>query len=236
MSKVLLSLMFCLALVGAPSMRAEAAQPPRLVGLITATGDIVPAPRDACVPFPFRDEAGRRPDFVAFRERLLAAIDRRDVDAVVNVAVPDIRLSFGTSQGRDDLRRGLTAAPERWNALRTVLTLGGTWESSNVFTAPYVFSAWPDDHDSFEEQAIVGAHVRVRAAPRADAAVVTSLTSCIVRVAETREPNEDWTAVELGAQAVGYVSSPYIRSPIDYRARFVFKGGRWQMDYFVAGD
>lgn len=155
---------------------------------------------------------------------------------MVDVAAPDICLSFGGSSGRDDLRRDLAAGPERWDALRTLLMLGGTWDEPDVFAAPYVYSAWPDGHDTFDEQAIVGAGVRVRAAARPDAAVITSLSDCIVRVADAGRRTEDWTPIDLRAKRVGYVSTRHIRSPINYRAAFEFKDARWQMTFFLAGD
>ena len=31
-------------------------------------------------------------------------------------------------------------------------------------------------------------------------------------------------------------STRYVRSPIDYRARFTYFDGRWRMNFFLAGD
>jgi hypothetical protein len=90
--------------------------------------------------------------------------------------------------------------------------------------------------DSFEEQVIVGTQVRVRAAPRADAAIVGSLSHCIVPIVRTDEWSERWTAIDLGGGGVGYVSKRYIKSPIAYRANFTFLDGRWRMTFFVGGD
>lgn len=33
-----------------------------------------------------------------------------------------------------------------------------------------------------------------------------------------------------------FVQSLFLRSPVDYRARFVKSGGEWRMDLLVAGD
>jgi hypothetical protein len=195
--------------------------------------DVVPP---ACAPFPYRDEAPRRPDFVAFRRTLMSAVKRRDVDAVVAIAAPDICLSFGGSVGQDELRRLLAESPEHWEILHTLLSLGGGWEGPDSFTAPYVSASWPQEHDSFEERAIVGSRVRVRAEPRLDAAVLVLLTECIVQVVQTAESREGWVPIGLGSKRIGYVSDRHIRSPIDYRAGFEFKERRWRMTSFLAGD
>ena len=75
----------------------------------------------------------------------------------------------------------LVASPEHWEILGALLSLGGGWEGADVFIAPYVSAAWPQERDSLEERAIVGTRVRVRAEPRPDAAVLTVLTECIVQ-------------------------------------------------------
>ena len=40
----------------------------------------------------------------------------------------------------------------------------------------------------------------------------------------------------LEALSAGYISSAYVRSPIDYRAIFRFENRRWQLVTLVAGD
>lgn len=189
-----------------------------------------------CQPFPFVDEAAKRPDFLAFRRTLIAAIDRHDIEAIVAVAAPDICLDFGGSVGPETLRRFLNEDANLWQELRTVLTLGGTWHGSDEFFAPYVYSAMPDGRGENEDVAIIGAGVRVREAPRPDAAVVTTLSYCVVELAPRQAPNEHWTSIVLGEGRSGYVSSRLVRSPVDYRAGFAFKNGRWWMTFFVAGD
>jgi hypothetical protein len=189
-----------------------------------------------CQPFPFVDEAAKRPDFLAFRRALIAAIDRHDVEAIVAVADPDICLDFGGGVGPDILRRYLNEDAKRWQELRTVLTLGGTWREPDEFAAPYVYSAMPAGRGEYEDAAIIGAGVRVRQAPRPDAAVVTTMSYCVVELVPQQAHNEQWTSIVLGEGRSGYVSSRFVRSQVDYRAGFKFKNGRWQMTFFLAGD
>ena len=202
-----------------------------------------PAASPACAPFPFVDEGPRRPDFVAFRNWLLDAVARRDVDAVVGIAVPDIALSFGAidASGRDVLRAQLADKDHhRWDGLRDLLLLGGTFGSPDDFTAPYVYAKWDYSRDAFEEQAIVASGVRLRAAPRADAPVIGSLSYCIVSVPSSKQPHDEawntWRAVTLDGDHLAFVASRYLRRANDLRAGFQFKDGRWHMTFFIGGD
>ena len=188
------------------------------------------------------DEAASDPDFFAFRARLQRAIAGHDVRALLSVIDPAIRVSFGPENGRDAFRRDWQLdGPSQessgiWTELGAVLALGGQFDTPDTFVAPYVFSRWPDRVDAFEHVALVGADVRIRSEPRANARVVTSLSFAIVPLARTVTPPDGWTAVRLGGDRVGFVSSALVRSPIDYRAFFARRNGDWRLLLFVAGD
>lgn len=187
------------------------------------------------------DEAPEQADFFSFRAHLQAAIARHDVEAVLAVVHPTIKNSFGGDDGLDGFRRlwrPFEADSTLWAELGLVLALGGTFDAEDSFTAPYVFSRWPNQIDSFEHVVLVASDVRIREAPRADAATLTTLSFAILpvpRKAGVAEV-EGWTPVEIDGGRVGYVSSRLARSPIDYRARFSKIGGRWQLVFFLAGD
>jgi hypothetical protein len=189
------------------------------------------------------DQATLRPDFFSFRARLQTAIARRDHEAVLATVDPTIKNSFGGDDGIDEFRkmwRPEAADSTLWTELGEVLALGGTFDlQRTTFTAPYVFSRWPGDYDAFEHVAIVSADVRVRAAPRVDAPAITSLSFAIVPTApsDLHVGPDVFTAIRLtGDNKVGYVSSAFVRSPIDYRAIFVLKDEGWRMVSFLAGD
>jgi hypothetical protein len=187
------------------------------------------------------DEAASQPAFFSFRAQLQESIARHDVDAVMAVVHPHIKASFGGDDGIDAFRKMWT--PEEpgsklWATLARVLALGGSFQGVDTFVAPYTFSRWPQRFDSFEHVALIAADVRIREAPRADAAVVTTRSFAILPVARTapRADGDAWTAVQLDGRRVGYVSSQLARSPIDYRAIFTRSNGRWQLVTFLAGD
>jgi hypothetical protein len=181
------------------------------------------------------DQAPSMPDFVRYRARLRMAVERRDVNAVVELMDPDIKLGFDDSSGVGMFRTTVAEYPQIWEELRTALALGGGYRSEDVFEAPYVFALWPTDFNSFECGAIVGRNVRMRSAPRTDAPILAALSYSIVRI-NVEKAVKEWMHVELADGRTGYIAERYVRSPIDYRALFNLIDGRWRMTAFVAGD
>lgn len=185
------------------------------------------------------DEAASRPDFFAFRARLIAALARHDAAALMAVVHEDIKWSFGGDDGKASFEaHWRPSAPDSrlWETLATVLALGGTFQSPEVFVAPYTFSRWPGHVDSFEHVAVVGDRVRIRRAPDPDAPAIGSSSFGILPLARPSvDPGEAWTAVRVGGET-GYVATRLVRSPIDYRAAFTKRDGGWLMTLLVAGD
>jgi hypothetical protein len=185
------------------------------------------------------DEAATRPDFFSFRAQLQRAIAMRDVATLLAAVDPDIKNSFGGNDGIDEFRTmWRIGQPDSalWEELGTVLSMGGSFFDEHTFVAPYVFSKWPEALDSFEHLAVVGAKVRVRAEPRADAALLEAVSFVILPLAnDARVIDDAWRAVKLDSKT-GFVSSRFVRSPIDYRAIFSEQSGTWRMVTFVAGD
>lgn len=185
------------------------------------------------------DEAVSRPDFFTFRAHLQAALARHDVEAVLLALDPDIRNSFGGDGGVPEFRESWnldSPASPLWETLATVLALGGTFDGDGSFAAPYVFSAWPDEADSFSFLAVLGTGVRVHAGPDSGSGTVATLSYDIVEVGESGPPEGAWVQVLLPGGASGYLSRRYVRSPLDYRALFTHTDGQWRLSALVAGD
>ena len=206
--------------------------PPTLIaGLLAAA--VLAAPQLLPV-----DEASSRPDFFSFRASLQGAIARHDVAALMAVVHPQIKNSFGGNDGVDEFRSMWKIGEpdsEIWNELGTVLALGGSFHDAGTFVAPYVNSRWPSTVDPFEHVAVTGANVRVRSQPATTSDTVDTVSFVILPVTREGTDTEGWTAVQID-KTVGYVSSAYVRSPIDYRAIFRFEDRRWRLVTFVAGD
>ena len=191
------------------------------------------------------DEGVRDPSFKAFRDGLLEALRRRDKKFVLSILDPKIRLSFGDDSGVEDFKKYWkieSANSELWDELSTVLSLGGTFDTSGgqrLFCAPYTYSRFPEDLDAFEYAPITGKDVRVRARPGASSRVVATLSYSIVRAEFSGTDggrSSGWVKIVTPDGKPGYVSDKYIRSPVDYRACFRKARGKWLMTLFVAGD
>ena len=122
-----------------------------------------------------------------------------------------------------------------WADLGAALALGGQFQSADSFVAPYVFAAWPRGLDSFECAAILGDRVRVRASADPGSAVVGSVSYEIVQVLPAQKESAV-AHVRLPDGRTGFIASPFVRSPIAYRAIFQKTGGQWRLRAFVAGD
>ena len=46
----------------------------------------------------------------------------------------------------------------------------------------------------------------------------------------------DWYEIKTLGGKKGFVKAEFVRSPIDYRAGFEKKSGKWKMTFFLAGD
>jgi hypothetical protein len=184
------------------------------------------------------DEAARRPDFVDFRRRLRDAVARKDEAAILANVDPGVRISFDDSGGREAFKKDVIEDRDEdfWLEFATILRLGGRFRESDAFDAPYTFSAWPDEFDSYECAAITGSRVRVRAKPGLDGRIMTELDYAIVRANRGNVETPGWMGVQLPDGRTGFVSSQYVRGPIDRRALFQFHDGRWWLMAYVAGD
>ena len=190
------------------------------------------------------DEASKDPSFLAFRKRLVRAVRKHDLKFVISILDPEIKNSFGGEGGIDEFKsvwRPDKADSKLWGNLLRILSMGGSFSTRNPdwdFSVPYVFSRWPDDYDPFEYAAITGADVNLRREAGMSAPILKQLNYDIVKLEEDNpgDANRPWTRVRTLDGIVGYVSSRFVYSPIDYRAGFSRHDGKWRMQFFLAGD
>jgi hypothetical protein len=194
------------------------------------------------------DEAGKDPSFLAFRTKLIAAAERKDLKYVIGVMDPKIELSFGGHSGIKGFHELWTNKDEFWSEFLPVLKNGGqfapaTEASGKMFVAPYSFSNWPD-LDAFDHHMIFGSSVNLREKPAMDAKVLHGLSYNIVKIIgaqperteEQLDIQADWYKIETLGGKKGWVKAEFVRSPIGYRAGFEKKNGQWKMTFFIAGD
>lgn len=198
-----------------------------------------PAPSSPAVEGPklqFVDETSEDPSLAAFRDELLAAVRRRDADAVVAMADPKIRTSFGGGGGTADFRRMLQK-PGVFEDLEKLLSLGGSFMGEGEgrsFWAPYVYSAWPEAHDAFESLAVIGKDVPLRETKELTSGVSATLDHDIVTIVSPAV--SDPRQVKTADGKTGWVEAKHLYSPIALRAGFMKSGGKWKMNALVAGD
>jgi hypothetical protein len=188
------------------------------------------------------DEAPLDPEFLAFRTRLQTAVSKHDAAVLMDVVHQEIKNGFGGDDGIlafKEMWRPEDPKSELWGHLGTVLGLGGSFDGPSEFTAPYTFSKWPGGVDSFDFVAVTAAEVRLRAEPSSDAPVVATVSYALLQVDRDfdseRSTPPDWTAVRFNGRK-SYLATRFVRSPIDYRARFSRLDGNWKLTFFLAGD
>jgi hypothetical protein len=183
------------------------------------------------------DQGPTDPTFVAYRDRLRAAVKSRDAKAVAALVDPKLRTSFGGVNG--DIETVL-ARPGMWEELDAVLAHGGSFlgeGQSRSFWAPYVYSAWPEERDAFSHLGVIGENVPLRKTPDANGEMVAMLSYDIVERAAAPSAKEDaWRAVKTADGRNGFVESKSVMSPVGYRAGFMKVNGEWKMNALVAGD
>ena len=200
------------------------------------------------------DQGTSDASFVAFRNRLAGIIKRRDNVALLALLDRDIKSSFGGDDGKAEFIRYWELNTKRtrlWDELGRVVSNGGYMRTDGPvrsFSAPYSFEGFPGECavelDAFTHQIIFGKDVALRREGSPQGELITRLSYNVVTVigekSVTRETGEhvevEWFYVKTLGGLEGYVHAKYLRSPIDYRAIFEKRGGRWLLTAFVGGD
>jgi hypothetical protein len=186
------------------------------------------APRDDC-----RNMPGAR----AFREKLAAAVEARDADAVAAMASPDIRLGFGGADGRKRFLAALKAPDGKATAeLAELLPLGCAGAEGGGLAIPWYFAQDYGDVDSFSAMLVMGTDVPLRAAADTGSAAKQQLSWDLVTLDKGWHPDKRFQQVTTRGGAKGYVATDKLRSMLDYRLLATRQGETWLITAFVAGD
>ncbi|HEX8279803.1 MAG TPA: hypothetical protein VF551_00375 [Chthoniobacterales bacterium] len=188
------------------------------------------------------DEGAQEKGFAEFRNKLNGAVKQRDAAYLASVLSTDVVSSFGEDRGLAAFERTYgfrDAAAPFWREMDAVLALGGTFSRDRKqFTAPYVFSRWPDELEAMEHTAIIAGDVPVYARPN-ETKELTRLSPSIVELAPDNDvaaADGEWVALRLRGLGIGFVRASATRSPLNYRAIFRRERGGWKLATFVAGD
>jgi hypothetical protein len=194
---------------------------------------------------PPMDEGPRDASFVAFRNELKAVIARKDAAKLFHFLASDIHLSFGGDYGGPEFHKmwkPFDKDTKVWTVLALIVDNGGKFIAPGGFAAPYAYAAFPEDLDSFSYVVVTNPHALLRERPNANARVIRKLDYDILEVVNSSgkmqheaAPN-DWDEVKTAAGQRGYVLSADVRSPVEYRAIFEKRKGKWVLQTLVAGD
>lgn len=193
------------------------------------------------------DEAAKDASWVSFRNRLLAALDKRDRKFVLSILDRNIRNTLDTPRGIAAFRKQWNLDADDspiWRELPAALFLGSAWlkpeKGPRELCSPYVAVKWPEDIDPFDHGAITVKEALVKAAPSAESMTLATLAYDIVPVSDwevadqAAEAKQKWVKIRFkGTDA--YVPEEQIRSPVEHRACFVKTENGWRMAAFVVG-
>jgi hypothetical protein len=199
-----------------------------------------PVPTDSARDLPVKpvDEGVTDPEFFLFRARVQTALAARDTTEIMRIVDRDILNSFGGDGGREEFReRWGLKTPEKsqlWATLGFVLALGGRFQGDSMFYAPYL--AGGTSGDGFETLVVLGANVTMHAGPASTSQVIDTLSFEEVTKWREKSTTREWEPIRTRKGLTGWVPQRHLRSPIDYRAGFVRRQGRWWLRALVAGD
>lgn len=204
------------------------------------------------VPVEPVDESDEDASFAAFRSQLLETLRQRDVEGLLAVVDPQVKIGFGGNDGVEAFKAewGLNENPQDsavWTVLQDILELGGVFTDSErtIFMAPYVYALYNAALDPFTHSVIVGDGVNVRAEPSLDAQVLDRASHVVVRLikpdaelpaVEISGRTYCWARIQLPSGEIGYVADKFLWSPVGYRAAFNKSDAGWRLTFLVAGD
>ena len=205
---------------------------PGLIGLAAAAAVAAP------VELPPKDECVADPSFRRFRAELLATAERRDVKRLEAMVSKDVMVDFGGGAGRAAFASAWKLdRPQQsalWAELRLILSLGCTLEDGTA-SSPSLMDQLPEDRDAFMSLLVIKPGAALHKAPDAASPVVARQNWTLLTMAD-KGGSEDWAPIALDGGGTAYIRRTEVRSPIDYRAVFQKRKGRWEMTALVAGD
>lgn len=186
-----------------------------------------------------RDESDRDPTFRRFRDRLLIAAERGDVDALLARMTPTLRVPETTIVASRLLEQQGVQPGRPWESLVRALRLGAVATSPTEYVAPYLVES------RVEGVVTVGHRVRLRSSPSPTAPILRTLDYHEVDVlidhfydtrATSLEVPESWVHVRTPTGETGYVSVGLLYWPGSERFYFERLASGWKLVAFGKGD
>jgi len=190
------------------------------------------------------DEAAKDMSWVNFRNRLLAALDRRDRKFALAALDRNVRNGSDAPRGIVEFRKQWHLDADDspfWGELRSALGLGSAWlareKRPRELCAPYVLAKWPEDIEPTKNGVVVAREALVKSEPSSASQTIATLSHVIVGVGDWEVDDKDagstqkWVRIWLNS-GIGYVPEEQIRSPIEHAACFIKTEDGWRMTVF----
>ena len=172
-----------------------------------------------------------------FRNELRQVVERKNRERLLEMVADDVLVSFGGYYGKKDFvsfwKLDSSGPSELWHELGEALRYGCAVEG-DARAIPSFGKQVGGDRDVFDTL-IASPESSLRARADEGSPAVARLNWDVLTVSLPWHGGE-WVAVTLDDGRSGFVRRSQVRSPIDYRASFQKRRGRWVMGSFVAGD
>lgn len=194
------------------------------------------------------DEAAKDATWVAFKNRLLTALQNRDRKHLLSITDRNVRNAVSGGRGIAEFQRQWDLASDAspiWRELSSALFLGAAYmkrepgaKGPQELCAPYVLAHWPQDVEPFGHGAIVARDAAVQKDASSASAVIRTLSYDIVPVLDWDVADRDaaspqrWVKIRTDA-GEGYVPEEHVRSPVELAACFVKSPAGWRMVAFA---
>jgi hypothetical protein len=189
---------------------------------------------------PPADEAAGDSSWLAFKKRLMTAIEKKDKQFLLSILDPKVRSQDERARGVATFRKQWeldTADSPVWRELANALALGTAYvkrdKAPRELCAPYVLGRWPGDVEPVTHAVAIGRETLVQAEPSSTSAALGKLSYQIVSVSDWEvddkaDPKQKWVRIRY-KQRDGYVPEEQVRSPIEQAACFVKGPNGWRM-------
>jgi hypothetical protein len=186
------------------------------------------------------DEAAGDSSWLAFKKRLIAAVDRKDKQFLLSILDPKVRSQDERARGVAIFRKQweLDAADSPvWRELANALALGTAFvkrdRAPRELCAPYLLGRWPADIEPVTHAVAIGRETLVQSEPSVASASLGKLSHDIVAVSDWEiddkaDPRQKWVRIRF-KERDGYVPEEQVRSPIEQAACFVKGSKGWRM-------
>jgi len=203
-------------------------------------------PRAGAAPMLPVDQAKREKPLLEMRERLAAAVTRKDLAALSEFVAPEARIA-DVAGGPVALIAWLRREPALWDELARTLALGGRLVGRDRFEAPYTQFAKQKGVAADDLGIVTARNVAVYDRPTEKGRVMArySVETVVVKrwwVAEshsdparTGQAAEPWIEIELPSKRRGYMSKRAVRWVGAMRITFAKRGARWWVSAVETG-